>query len=737
MSTVQPFKRAARLRSWSFSSSPSLASSAFWPLVVCCAFAVGCDLSPADSIALGPLPTRPVHIAPDDDAGFALPEGARPCRTDADCTDNIECSIDECLPAGYCSNRLDGAMCSDGLVCNGVETCHPTLGCIDAPPPTCDDKDPCTIDRCDEETKSCQHGIRDFDHDGEADFHCGEGTDCDDFDGKRGSLAAELCGDGIDNDCDQQIDEASCGAVPHDRCEDALDVSEGGVFNVSTVGATADYVQSCSEQSASRDVAFRFRLEEPRDVKLVASGLRPDGIDEVAVIALQTTCGSVGSELQCAEGFPGDLRVRALPAGEYYVVVSAAIGASSVLLKVTYSEATPAPTNMACEQAIDVGKGGHFDGNFVDVSDTVDTGCGFPMQPDLFYKVVLTEESDLEVSAIGSETQLVTVALHRGCGIDALEERCQSEQRILSYYHQLPPGEYVLVIEGPVSREIDFGLDVAVLPPTPPPTGDSCVDPVSVTFGETQEVTLRGMQDDIKSGCQSRGAADVVMSFTLDQSQDLNVFVMGDDTAQVTMALQTECGNELEERICTQGMPVDSVIHAQPPGQYFLVLDSYSASSVEVKVELAPPTAVTAVDNNDTCYSAWEIPEAGGLFSGDTSLLLQDYLVGCGATTSNCTCGQVAHFANDAAYALTLSSPKRVIARVEATFDAVLLRYRVPESGQMLCTGDAAACDDDSNKQHLPLLDESLPAGTYYYIVSGYDQSASGNYYLDVSVSDT
>ncbi|HTU60401.1 MAG TPA: hypothetical protein VMF89_18245, partial [Polyangiales bacterium] len=113
---------------------------------------------------MGPLPKRPVHVGVDDDAGFALPEGARPCKTDSECDDGIDCSVDQCIEATYCSNRLDSTMCGDGLLCNGVETCHPTQGCIEAPPPTCDDKDPCTIDRCDEDVKACVHDIRDFDH---------------------------------------------------------------------------------------------------------------------------------------------------------------------------------------------------------------------------------------------------------------------------------------------------------------------------------------------------------------------------------------------------------------------------------------------------------------------------------------------------------------------------------------------------------------------------------------------
>lgn len=717
MSTVQPISSAARLRLW----------ACVLGLCYTAAVAAGCELGPHDAIALGPLPTRPVHVGVDDDAGVPLPEGARPCKTDRDCDDGIDCSVDECARGGFCSNRLDSTLCSDGLLCNGVETCHPARGCVAAPPPTCDDKDPCTIDRCDEEAKACIHDIRDFDHDGEADFHCAGGTDCDDFDPMRGAMARELCGDAIDNDCDEVTDEADCGAVPHDKCDDALDVSAGGVFNVSTVGATGDYGLSCSDSTAMRDVVFRFTLDAPRDVKLVASGLHPDGTEELAVVALQTACGDLGSEQQCASGYPGDLRARALPAGEYYVVAAAAVGAGSVLLKVTFSEATNPPPNTSCAEAINVSAGGHFDGDFVDVGDSTDTSCGTAKLPDLYYKLTLTEESDLEVSAIGSESQQVTLALRRGCSAESEEVRCQSDQRIVAYYHQLPPGDYVLVVQGPSNYEIAFGLDVAVLPPTPPPVGDSCVVPEALTFGEPQTLPIVSMQDDIDSRCQRQGASDVVLGFTLDEPQDLDVYVRADDDTQVTMAIQTECGNELSERVCRPGTPVRSRVHALPAGQYFLVIDSYSASEVELMVEKRPPTPVTAVTLNDTCYNAVVIPETGGLFSGDTRGMQPDYI--------NCARSPVA--ASDVAFSLTLTSGKRVVARVETSdFDGMLMRYRTPESGEMLCSGEAISCNDDS-EDDLPLLDEILPPGVYYYVITGYSADAAGQYTFDVTISDS
>ncbi|MBI4169984.1 MAG: hypothetical protein HY510_08615, partial [Acidobacteria bacterium] len=59
-------------------------------------------------------------------------------RCQAGCTTNVECS--------------------DGLFCNGAETCDLGSGtCVAGTPPNCNDSNPCTLDACDEATDLCTH----------------------------------------------------------------------------------------------------------------------------------------------------------------------------------------------------------------------------------------------------------------------------------------------------------------------------------------------------------------------------------------------------------------------------------------------------------------------------------------------------------------------------------------------------------------------------------------------------
>jgi hypothetical protein len=122
----------------------------------------------------------------------------------------------------------------------------------------CNDRNVCTLDRCDESRGMCLHQPRDFDNDGEADARCVGGSDCDDADPLRGTLQAELCADALDNDCDGDIDEAACGRPQHDLCDDALDVSAGGLFAIATAGARDDYGAACA--GPGRELVARLVL---------------------------------------------------------------------------------------------------------------------------------------------------------------------------------------------------------------------------------------------------------------------------------------------------------------------------------------------------------------------------------------------------------------------------------------------------------------------------------------------
>ena len=65
------------------------------------------------------------------------------CQDGDECTAGDKCANGNCIPGGP-------VVCDDDDFCNGVETCHPDVGCVAGVPPELDDEINCTVDSCDE-----------------------------------------------------------------------------------------------------------------------------------------------------------------------------------------------------------------------------------------------------------------------------------------------------------------------------------------------------------------------------------------------------------------------------------------------------------------------------------------------------------------------------------------------------------------------------------------------------------
>lgn len=137
----------------------------------------------------------------DSGCGNGVVDGAE------DCDDMNEVVGDGCEADCTFSCAAD-ADCDDFLNCTGTETCDTdTHICQLGEMLDCTDGDDCTDDLCDDTVGGCFNPLIDADMDGHAATSLGAcGTDCDDTRGDVFDGAEELC-DGVDNNCNTDIDE--------------------------------------------------------------------------------------------------------------------------------------------------------------------------------------------------------------------------------------------------------------------------------------------------------------------------------------------------------------------------------------------------------------------------------------------------------------------------------------------------------------------------------------------------
>ncbi|MFQ5592292.1 MAG: S8 family serine peptidase, partial [Phycisphaerae bacterium] len=141
-----------------------------------------------------------------------------------DCDDGITCTVDACNEAaGSCDHVPSDAACDNGLPCDGVETCDTALDCQPGTPPVCDDGIPCTMDYCD---NTVAGGCR-FDPD---DTLCDNGLPCDGTEFCSTTLGCQagtppVCDDGIlcTTDSCNNLVVGGCEFIPDNvRCDNGV-----------------------------------------------------------------------------------------------------------------------------------------------------------------------------------------------------------------------------------------------------------------------------------------------------------------------------------------------------------------------------------------------------------------------------------------------------------------------------------------------------------------------------------
>lgn len=663
--------------------------------------------------------------AESDAAPVADPTLGGPCSEDSQCDDLVPCTFDRCDPElSRCRNTPDDTQCADPEFCNGQEKCVLRQGCVAGPAVTCQDGDPCTIDRCVEASKSCEHGPRDTDEDGDPDDHCVAKRDCDDTDPTVSSTHSEVCGNFEDDNCNGLIDEKPCETSANDVCGAALAVSSPGTFLLSSVAARKDYTTSCTvtAPAAAHDivVAITVPAGPAKDVVVRAETHRP--ANEVAV-ALEVTCGQAASEVGC--GYvpkASDARAiaRGVTAGTTVYAVITTQSESEIGVNVDLLDASPKPANESCSAPASVALEAPFSVSLIDPAKDLESGCDRAKTGELTYQFTLTEPRDVRIFAttlFGSGEPVVSI---RGTAC-ADELRCRVGSAPPVFARNLSAGTHVFGVAA--TTQIDASIVVKTYPPTTPPANQSCATAPALTPNTTFPVDLSNQEDAIGGGCLSGAPA---AAYKLDLAEPSDVLVVGRFPPGETGAVaihRAECTTQ-DRLECGVGASPERVARRNlPAGSYRVVIAEAKGLPSELMV-LVRPTVPPVTVTSDGCVATQVIPETGGFFTGDTTNATADFNAGCDAL------GQPIGSAKDQLLRLDLTTRRKVVFDMNGSTMQTLLDLRHGAACPGTEVADACNVGTPPNRS---FLDTTLDPGTYWVQIDG-SSGMVGPWNLDVRV---
>ena len=414
------------------------------------------------------------------------------------------------------------------------------------------------------------------------------------------NYADDATGDGTYDVQFELIDPVAGPA--NDTCSAAQDLTftAGTVtVNGSTAGAfndTGGQPLTCSMQSAlAPEVFYKFTLTQPQDVVVTVDAPATSNLSPV--IALTTTCGVGGAanHLGCDRAV-GNFTARSVPAGTYFLVVDGDdSGTGDFTLTVTISPPTPLPMNDTCSAPATL---------VPNMSQTIDLSgavadygfaCSFVSGGDAVFQFTTTQAQRVVITATAVGNSDAVLAIRSAPCDDAMSEvRCannagSSNPEIL-INNNLPAGTWYVIL-GSDGVDAQFGIELALQTPIPPPTNDSCTLPevVTLTAGTaTRSIDLTLAQADITVDCNGdpdANGADVVYAVTIPAMQTLTVDANPVGLAVDPVLFSTSPACISPPAVCeNSGFGGDSESIAVPnmtpgPVTVFVVVKAYSASS--------------------------------------------------------------------------------------------------------------------------------------------------------------
>ena len=221
----------------------------------------------------------------------------------------------------------------------------------------------------------------------------------------------------------------------------------------------------------ARDGAYSLKIDAPSDLLVV---VRSSGSDSIGLALTSASCSA--ADFGCGRGYPTRLVRRALPAGDYRVVLESALGAKASISGFVRPAATlgPAGADSCKEAAVVIPKtGGLFVGTTAGKLADFDASCdaaGMPVHgaADVIYRLDVDKKSRLIIDAAGS-AYTTTISVRNGATCPGVEVdgACGAGFYVDNAFLDLnvDPGTYWIIVDGYSLASGSYRLDVRLAPP--------------------------------------------------------------------------------------------------------------------------------------------------------------------------------------------------------------------------------------------------------------------------------
>jgi len=332
------------------------------------------------------------------------------------------------------------------------------------------------------------------------------------------------------------------------------------------------------------ELVYSFTLDEPADVRLVATSLDGYGVPQLS-LQRDTCLQAQASEVTCRRGDGALLFVRALAAGTYFVAVGAT-GPSDLELLLQLQEPSSAPADELCSDPPELATQRLLTVDLAEHTDDVFDGC-LPGGIDAVYALDVPEPSDVLLIERFADDQIGAVNLFElACQDERLSCAVSNSSPVRAASHNLAAGEYAVVVEASLPTETTItALQRPAQAPLIVAFADTCETALEIpAVGGFFQGNTANARAHYGAGCDlpaqgEAGARDQMLKLTLEEEKRVVLDMMGSSYATLLAVREaSSCPGTQVPNGCSLGVTMSRsyLDLTLPSGEYFVQVDGFA-----------------------------------------------------------------------------------------------------------------------------------------------------------------